>query len=109
MFPNDNIDAGVGMFKVNGKTFMFAHGHEDKKSSVVQDMIGLTNEWVNCIFLAHYHNAAEHTFQNCKVYVNGSIMGTDTYAYGRRLFSEPEQKLLVFDGNNIIDINVRLK
>lgn len=109
MFPNDNIDAGVGMFRINGKLFMFAHGHEDKKSSVVQDMIGLTNEWVSCIFLAHFHNSAEHTFQNCKVYVNGSIMGTDTYAYGRRLFSEPEQKLLVFDGDNVVDINIRLK
>lgn len=108
-FPKDNLDDGVGMFKLlNGKNMMFTHGHQDKKSTVVQDMVGLTREWVDYIFMAHYHNGSEHTFQNAKLYVNGSIVGTDTYAYGRRLFSEPEQKALVFDGNNVIDINIKL-
>lgn len=108
-FPHDNIDIGVGRVELlNGQKLLFSHGHQDSKSSVFQNMVGLTNEIPDYIFLAHYHNGAEHTFQNCKVYVNGSIIGTDDYAYSRRLFSKPEQKALIFKGNDIIDINIRL-
>ena len=47
------------------------HGHEDKKSSVMQDMVGLTREFPDYILMAHYHNSAEHTFQGTKVFISG--------------------------------------
>lgn len=109
-FIDDNIDRGIGMFTLeNGKKVMFSHGHLDKKSSIVQDMIGLTREWVDYIFLGHYHNCAEHTFQGTKVYVNGSICGTEQYAFGRRLFGDPAQKLLIFDHDNVMNIDIVVK
>lgn len=109
-FPKDNLDVGVGRFKLlNGKTMMFAHGHQDKKSSIFQDMVGLTKEYPDYIFIGHYHNSAEHTFQGAKVFISGSIVGTDTYAYGKRLFGEPEQKALIFDGDDVIDIDINLR
>lgn len=108
-FPKDNISVEVGSFKLdNGKLVMFSHGHEDKKTSVFQDFVGLSRQVPDYIFMGHYHNAAEHTFQNCKVYINGSVMGTDLYAYSHRLFSKPSQKLVIFDRENVIDINVML-
>ena len=73
-------------------------------------MMGLIRRIPDYIFMAHYHNSSEHTFQNCKVYVNGSIIGTDTYAFEKRLFTEPEQKLLIFnEDNDVINININLK
>lgn len=109
-FEDDNIDDGIGKFSLlNGKTVMFAHGHQDKKTSVVQDFIGVTREFIDYVILAHYHSSAEKTFQGAKVIITGSIIGTDPYAYGKRLFSDPEQKLLIFDGNNVIDISINLK
>lgn len=109
-FIDDNIDGGIGMFTLeNGKKVMFSHGHLDKKSSIVQDMIGLTREWIDYIFLGHYHNCAEHTFQGTKVYVNGSICGTEQYAFGRRLFGDPAQKLLIFDDDNVMNIDIVVK
>lgn len=110
IFEKDNIDIGIGRIRLmNGKTLMFMHGHEDKKNSVMQDMVGLTKEVPDYILMAHYHNSAEHTFQGTKVYITGSIIGTDPYAYSHRLFGDPEQKLLVFDGSNVIDININLR
>lgn len=109
-FPKDNLDIGVGMFKLmNGKTMMFMHGHQDKKSTIFQDMVGLIKEYPDYIFMGHYHNSAEHTFQGAKVFITGSIIGTDTYAYGKRLFGDPEQKALIFSGNDVIDININLR
>lgn len=110
-FCNDNLDIGVGKIKLrDNKNFIFMHGHQDRKSSIVQDMMGLTREFPDYVLMAHYHNSAEHTFQGAKVYITGSIVGTDTYAFNKRLFGQPEQKLLIFDyqHDNVLDINIRL-
>ena len=108
-FVKDNLDIGIGHFRLeSGKHFFFMHGHEDKKTSVVQDMMGLTHIFPDYIMMAHYHNSAEHTFQGAKLFVTGSVIGTDQYAFGKRLFGQPEQKLLIFDRrNNVIDIDIR--
>ena len=76
----------------------------------MQNFIGLTQEWIDYIFLAHYHNSAVKEFQGCKVFINGSIVGTEQYAFGKRLFSKPSQKLIIFskDTNNIQDIDINL-
>lgn len=110
-FPNDNIDIGIGRIELgNGKKLFFMHGHQDKKTSVVQDIMGLTHEFPDYILMAHYHNSAEHTFQGAKLYISGSVIGTDNYAFGKRLFGQPEQKLLIFDSrNNVIDVDIRCK
>lgn len=108
-FPNDNIDIGIGKFKVHNKTIMFAHGHLDNKNGSVQNMIGLTREWVDYICLAHYHNPAEKDYQGTKVFINGSIVGTENYAFSRRLFTKPSQKLLILNNlDDIVDIDIAL-
>lgn len=108
-FPHDNIDVSVGRFKLNNqKLVLFAHGHLEKKTTVVQDLIGLTKEIPDYVLLAHYHNSAEKTFQGVKVIITGCIIGTDPYAYNKRLFSHPEQKLLIFDKDNLINITLDL-
>lgn len=110
VFAHDNIDDGIGKFNLlSGKTVMFAHGHQDSADRCFQNFFGATREFIDYIILAHYHNSKEKTFNGMKVYVNGSIIGTDPYAYGKRLFSDPEQKLLVFEGNNVVDININLR
>ena len=110
-FMKDNVDIGIGRIELmNGKKLYFMHGHQDRKSSVIQDLVGLTHEFPDYVLMAHYHNSAEHTFQGAKLFITGSIIGTDNYAFGKRLFGQPEQKLLIFDSrNNVIDIDIRCK
>lgn len=109
-FVNDNLDYGIGKFNLkNGKTCVFMHGHQDSVNSALQNMVGATKEYVDYIFLGHYHTAKMKTFQNVKVFINGSIVGTEEYALSKRYFSEPEQMLLIFDGNNVINYNINLK
>ena len=109
-FIYDNIDGGIGKFKIFNKTMVFAHGHQDGRTNSVQNFVGLTREWIDYICLAHYHNPAQKDYQGCKVFINGSVVGTEQYAFGRRLFTKPSQKLLIFQENsdNIIDIDIML-
>lgn len=110
-FLENGIDGGIGRFKLSsGKVLMFCHGHNDGRNSSYQNFIGLTQEWVDYICMAHYHNSAAKEFQGCRVFINGSIVGTESYAFGRRLFSKPSQKILIFNrsNNNVQDIDVAL-
>ena len=108
-FINDNLDFGIGRFNLkNGKRCAFMHGHQDNVNSVLQNMVGATKEYIDYIFLGHYHTAKMKTFQNVKVFVNGSIVGTEEYALSKRYFSDPEQLLLIFDNNNVLNYNINL-
>ena len=104
----DNLDFGLGKFELsNGKKVVFAHGHEDTLNQAYQNFTGATKEFIDYILLAHYHNPKEKTFQDCKVIVNGSLVGTEQYALSKRLFGSPTQKLLIFDeGGTLIDISL---
>ena len=102
----DNIDFGLGKFELmNGKKIMFAHGHEDPINQAYQNFTGATREFIDYILLAHFHNPKEKAFQDCRVIVNGSLVGTEQYALSKRLFTTPCQKLLIFD-DNFVDITI---
>lgn len=111
VIKRDNLDWGLGKFTLlNGKKIMFAHGHEDNINQAYQNFTGATKEFIDYILLAHYHNPKEKAFQDCKVIVNGSLVGTEQYALSKRLFTSPTQKLLIFDQNLVdisIDVNTR--
>lgn len=112
LFYDNDIDGGIGTLTLNnGQKMIFAHGHQDGRNSSYQNFIGLTQQWVDYICLAHYHNPASKDFQGCKVFINGSIVGTEQYAFGKRLFTKPSQKLLIFrkDSKTVQDIDINLE
>lgn len=111
-FKHDNIDDSLGKFDLlNKKTVIFAHGHLDTIDRSFQSFVGATREFVDYVLLGHYHSEKMKSFQGTKVYVNGSIVGTEQYALSKRLFSDPSQTLLIFntDNDNVINISIDLK
>lgn len=110
VMANDNLDYGLGKFTLkNGKICMFAHGHEDKQRKVAESYICATREFIDYIFLGHYHSFKVNTNYNIKVITNGSIVGTEQYALSKRLFGTAEQTLLIFDKDNTITTNINLQ
>lgn len=108
-FKFDNIDNSIGKFTLdNGKVVMFAHGHLDNLNQSFQHFVGATGEFVDYILLGHYHCEKVKSYQGARVFVNGSIVGTEQYALSKRLFSKPSQTLLVFDKDNLINISINL-
>ena len=107
--PKDNVSFMTGQFRLmNGKLCMFEHGHKLKPNNAFQDLIGLVEEYVHYVFIAHYHSEKMKTFQNMRVFVNGSICGTDPYADSIHKYSKPKQSLLIFDDDNLINISIDL-
>lgn len=109
VFAHDNLDYEIGKFDLlNGKKVMFAHGHHDIPQGSFQSFVGATHEYIDYICLGHYHSTKMKTFQGAKVFVNGSIVGTDGFAFSKRLFGYPEQTLLIFEGQNIVAYEINL-
>ena len=105
----DNLDAGLGYFELlNGKKIVFAHGHEDSINRSFQAFIGAKREFIDYALLGHYHSAKMKSFNDFTVFVNGSIVGTEEYALSRRLFTKPQQVLLIFDDDNVINTTINL-
>lgn len=107
---NDNIDDSLGKFTLqNGKTIMFAHGHLENVNKCVDAFAGATKQFIDYVCLSHFHSSKEKSYNGSKVFVNGSIVGTEQYALSRRLFGPAEQKLIIFDEDNVLDLNINLQ
>lgn len=109
-FAHDNIDQEIGLFELlNGDKLAFAHGHHDSYNQAFQVYCGATKQFIKYICLGHFHSSKTKSFMGAKVIVNGSICGTEGYAFSKRLFGEPEQTLLLFEGENLMTVNINLK
>lgn len=109
VFAKDNLDMNIGMFTLeNGKKLVFAHGHQDNINQVTQGYTAATRQHIDYVCLGHYHSTKMKTFLNTKVIVNGSVVGTEDYAMSHRLFGTPEQTLLIFAGDNLINVTIGL-
>lgn len=109
IFKDDNLSKEIGKFELlNGKKVMFAHGHNDNVNKVFQNYIGATEEYIHYVLLGHFHRERVKNLQNLKIFVNGSIVGTDEYAATKRLYTKPSQMLLVFDRDNVVHYSINL-
>jgi len=108
IFPNDNLSDYLGMFKLDcGKTVAFEHGHMFGKNLSLQALLpAKKGTWINIVCLGHYHTSCTHQFQGMKVFCNGALCNAGDYANEKHLFSDPEQKLLIVDEHNIMDIDI---
>jgi len=110
IFAADNLDYDISLFKLlNGKTMICSHGHRDNINSVLQNYCGATRQYIDYVCLGHYHETKMKSFQGAKVFVNGSLCGPDDYACSKRLFGDPEQTLLIFNNNVLIQHVINLK
>ncbi|MDD4154670.1 MAG: hypothetical protein PHT30_04620, partial [Bacilli bacterium] len=106
---NDNIDPNIGHFILeNGKKIFFVHGHLEKISTVIQDLTFGTNIIPDIVLCAHFHSDKMKNFQGKRLYINGSLIGTDSYALNNRLFGDPTQTLLIFNNKETMDIRINV-
>lgn len=109
IFEDNVLDQEIGLIQLqNGKTGVFAHGHHDNITTIFQNMTAYTGIVVDYAFVGHYHCEKLKTFNSFKVYVNGSIVGVDQFAFSKRLFGKPSQTLLIFDDDNVIHHSINL-
>lgn len=109
IYNDDNLDPATGMIKFkNGKIGVYEHGHLGSLNNFFQDMVCYSGEKIDYGFVGHYHNEKLKTLHTFKLFVNGSLIGTDKYALSKRLFSKPAQSLIIFDNDNVINCSINL-
>ena len=86
-----------------------SHGHRDNLNTIIQGYIGATKKFIDYVCVGHFHDSKMKSFQGAKVFVNGSLCGVDSYAASKRLFGDPEQTLLIFNGMTLSQHIVNLK
>ena len=106
----DNLDPSLGRFELtNGMKVAFFHGHRDPKDKTLQNLIGATHEWTDIVCAGHLHNPAEHVFQDMRLFINGSLCGTGSYALDHRLFTTPSQKLIIINNGDFLNFDISVK
>lgn len=100
-------------FSACGYNFCAVHGDLDYVkssprliSTLLQKKLGKD---VHCVLLADKHHREEFEELGVTAMICSSLCGTDDYANGKRLYSTPEQLLLVVNKNDGIDATYKIK
>ena len=108
-FEDSPLNDEIGMFELmNGKTVVFSHGHHDSVGKSLQNMVGATKKYVDYVLMGHFHSPKQSVVEGCNVIVNSSIVGPEQYAFSKRFFGKASQKLLVFEGDNLYNMDIYL-
>ena len=89
----------IASLDVLGYKIIGVHGHKDSPTSVLSKMNNFTNMHNDIILMAHRHHMSMDESCNTALICNGSLMGTDSFASGLRLTSQPSQCLILCDKN----------
>lgn len=93
---NDFGDDIIAFSVMDGKwSIGGVHGHKDKPIKVIDNLTMLTKVNFDMILTAHLHHFNAHEKNEVLVVSNGSLMGTDQYAFDLRLSSKPSQNIIL--------------
>lgn len=84
-------------YKVGDKEIVLAHGNADNITNAKQHFVDLLGRTVDFIHLGHVHHFNVKDDNNTTIIVNGSTVGTDSYATQIRKNTDPSQTLVIYD------------
>lgn len=94
---HDN-DSDIEIFDVCGCKVASLHGHQVAPKSAYEYIVKRTNTIPGCILVAHYHS--DNRIDNgCPIITNGSMVGSDEYAFEKGYNGIPHQKMIIFEEN----------
>lgn len=95
-------------YNIGDKVIYIEHGDKCTIDSIKQNCIKLTGKVPDECYLGHMHHFEIKEDNGTTIIMNGSIMGVDSYAMGRRLSGKPSQVLRIYD-NDCCTYNIELK
>lgn len=105
-----NVDDGLIIFDVLNTKIFGLHGDLDKPNKIVDDMIKMFKIIPDEINIGHYHHDFEKTEYDISLVVNGSLQGTDSFAYRIRKSGGAMQKLSIYnDEGKLCTYKIKLK
>lgn len=105
-----NVDDGIILFDVINTKIVGMHGDLDKPNKVVDNIIKMFKIIPNEINMGHYHQDFEKTEYDIELVINGSIQGTDSFAYRIRKSGQAMQKLSIYnEDGKLCTYKIKLK
>lgn len=84
-------------YEFDDKIICLSHGHHDKATSAIDNMVRVYKVVPDEIHLGHWHHMSDLNDSNIHVVVNGSIKGVDDFGLkATRCTTQPSQNLIVY-------------
>lgn len=100
-FNDNQFGDSIAVAQILGHNIAFVHGHKDNQSTIIDKLNNFTKQHFDLICSAHMHHFSADESYNTLMIANGSLMGTDEYAFNKRLNSDPSQTLIMVSEDNI--------
>lgn len=101
------------LFDVCGRSFCATHGDLDSVKTAPRLISALVrktyNKDIDCVILGDKHHQEGFEELGISSMICGALCGTDEYANGKRLYSTPEQLLLIVNDRDGLDAPYHLK
>lgn len=83
--------------RIKNLNVISAHGDQVTLNKCKEQLEMATGVKPDLIILGHYHKPMMMSHYDTEIYVNGSLVSTDDYAYKKKLYNPPSQLLLIVD------------
>lgn len=83
--------------RIKNLNVISAHGDQVTLNKCKEQLEMSTGVKPDLIILGHYHKPMMMSHYDTEIYVNGSLVSTDDYAYKKKLYNPPSQLLLIVD------------
>lgn len=95
-------------YNIGERKMFLEHGDKSSVSSAREKAINLLGYVPDTIIFGHFHHLEVNDDNGTDVVVNGSVMGSDSYAVRRRLHTQPYQVMQVYDGADVCTYKLTL-
>lgn len=95
-------------YNIGERKVFLEHGDKSSVSSAREKAINLLGYVPDTIIFGHFHHLEVNDDNGTDVVVNGSVMGSDSYAVRRRLHTQPYQVMQVYDGADVCTYKLTL-
>lgn len=95
-------------FESLGHEVIGCHGDKDQPVKAITQINSFTQRHNDLMLMAHRHHTSMDEQNNTLLVCNGSLMGTDTYAYNLRLTSAPSQNLIIVTKEHVMESFYRI-
>ena len=95
-------------YNIGERKMFLEHGDKSNVSSAREKAINLLGYVPDTIVFGHFHHLEVNDDNGTDVVVNGSVMGSDSYAVRRRLHTQPYQVMQVYDGADVCTYKLTL-
>lgn len=109
VFHKSDIDETIIHYEIDGEHIFGTHGHLDKVNTVAQNFATMFNGTkIKAIHCGHLHHEYTNCHNGIKVIMNSTASGVDNHSKNMRYVGNPSQTLLIYHGENTININIEL-